>query len=274
VSADLIILPRTLHGFTAYLLIQEWSSGMKFGAMLKTKAEAQHLLIGWCRWAQAEQHATVRNLHIDGGEMDSNLVLEFMNSKECAGALHTSKAGAHNHNAVAERAIQQLEHLAGATMQKGGADEALSEYAYPYAVETANLLPPISELRKARKSKKGEQRSRPRSPIEKWKDKDLPLDTLMQKHLPLFGEVICHIPKEERKSHDLASFRGMHVGFASPRIGPGKQTRAILVKRYSDGKNTGTWLTVQGQAFWYKLEFEQTGWFIAIRVGGPGKPIP
>jgi hypothetical protein len=236
VSADLIILERTLNGFVAYLLIQEWSSGMKFGTMLKSKGEAQHLIIAWCRWAQAEQNATIRNLHIDGGEMDSNLVLEFISGKECSGALHTNKAGAHNHNAVAERAIQQIENLAAATMQKGGADNALSEYAFPYAVETANLLPPISALRKARKSKKGANRKRPRSPIEIWKDEDLTLDTLMQKHLPLFGEVVVFIPPEARKSHDLPSFRGMFMGFASSRIGPGKQTRAVLVKRYKDGK--------------------------------------
>jgi hypothetical protein len=236
VSADLIILSRTLNGFVAFLLIVEWASRMKFGAMIKAKSEAGPLLLAWCRWAQAEQKTTIRNIHIDGGEMDSNLVLNFVNNQETAGALHTNKAGAHNHNSIAERHIQQVENLAGATMQRGGADAILSEYAYPYAVETANLLPRISELRKARKTPKGLARERPLSPLEIWKGQRMPLDTLMQKHLPLFGEVVVHIIREDRKSHDLPGFRGMNLGFASPRVGPGKQTRALLVKRYSDGK--------------------------------------
>ena len=238
VSADLIILQRTLNGFTAFLLIVDWWSRMKFGVNLRTKAEAGKLLVTWIRWAQREHNKTIRNLHIDGGEMNSVLVEEMVNNRDCSGAMHVNEKHAHNHNAMAERHIQEVERLAMASSQRGGGDPQLYEYAFPYACETANLMPLLAELRKSKTTRKGVPRERPLSPLEKWKGHRLTLDALLHGHLPLFGEVICHVPPEMRRSHEIPAFRAMFLGLAHPRVGPGKQKNASLVKRYSDGKVT------------------------------------
>ena len=238
VSADIIdALPITRNGYRYFLVLIDWHSSAAFGWKLRRKSEATTTIIIWIKWAQAVHHPhKVGNLHFDGGESATNELKAFVETY-CHGNTYTNAPSAHEHNSRAENLIKRIKKSRRACEQRGGGHIArLWEYALPDAIEANNLVPSIRELRKTRTTPKGAQKLRPLSPFEIWTGHTVCLGQLWRNRLPLFGEVICHVPREKRASNTAPSFYALYLGPTTPSLAPGHHMRAHRVMRYADGK--------------------------------------
>jgi len=72
VSADVKVMPLSESGYTAYLLIVDHATAYVDVYLLQNRAECEPFMLYYLRQFSVKHGKPVKNLHIDGGEMDSH----------------------------------------------------------------------------------------------------------------------------------------------------------------------------------------------------------
>jgi hypothetical protein len=236
-SADLCVcMGMGIGRYTHYLYIVEWFSNYRWVFLLRSRGESEGRILEWKREAETHTGLILKNLHIDGGEMDTNK-LELI-CRTNGTTLHVNTHAAHEQNGKAEVGIRVTNELERAARQAGGAERRFWPYSVPQSVLVQNHVPSARQLRQPRTNKDGTTRLRPLAPVEVWLKFRHPegYRGLWNKIHPIFTQVVAQIPDELREfAHDDPGFVGTLLGRVSAASFT-RVTESYKVLRHSDRK--------------------------------------
>ena len=240
VSSDVKWMPLSESGYTGYVLFCEHHTEQVDVYLLRHKSEAQQFLMYYLRQFKIKHGVPIKNLHIDGGEMNSKAITLEMQVNH--GQLHLNGPYQHTDNAWAESRIGKIWDKEWSFRYQGNAPTSYWEYSVPAAVKAHNLLPKTSEARLSPIGANGIRRKRPRTPHEKWEN--ITADSYKalwhQVHTP-FCRAVAYIDKERKLKSKLIrpskhSDKGVEVIYLGGVQKNFKKMKGHLVKDLHTGR--------------------------------------